>query len=155
MPIDVQAQAQVRLFFGNPHLQLNPEAALSLKPEPALSPKPEAALFGTLSLDAGNPFLSLSGTAFLQISETALIHVRPHGGRCPVCTADFCLGHVHFCRGRGTTLGVVLRRERMIKLDTQSHRAILFANHNPTWAPGLPPEAPPLLIAPQMRLLGF
>jgi hypothetical protein len=41
----------------------------------------------------------------------------------------------------------------MIKLDTQSHRATRFANHNLT--PGPPPEAPLLLIAPQMRLLGF
>jgi hypothetical protein len=30
--------------------------------------------------------------------------------------------------------GVVLRGDRMIKLDTQSHQTTLFANHNLTWA---------------------
>ena len=41
----------------------------------------------------------------------------------------------------------------MIKLDTQSHRTILVLLI--IISPGPPPEAPPLLIAPQMRLLGF
>ena len=41
----------------------------------------------------------------------------------------------------------------MIKLDTQSHRATRFLLI--IISPGPPPEAPLLLIAPQMRLLGF
>ena len=47
----------------------------------------------------------------------------------------------------------VLKGDGMIKLDTQSHRTTRFANHNLTCGP--PPEAHLLLIAPQMRLLGF
>ena len=44
---------------------------------------------------------------------------------------------------------VVLRRDGMIKVDTQSHRTTRFANHNLTWASTRSPST-----APQMRLLG-
>ena len=48
--------------------------------------------------------------------------------------------------------GAVVRRDGMIKVDTQSHRTILVLLI--IISPGPPPEAPLLPIGPQMRLLG-
>ena len=48
---------------------------------------------------------------------------------------------------------VVLRRDGMIKVDTQSHRATRFANI--IISPGPPPEAPLLPIAPPDAFAGM
>jgi hypothetical protein len=41
---------------------------------------------------------------------------------------------------------VVLRRDGMIEVDTQSHRTTRFANHNLTWASALYCLLPPRCI---------